>query len=85
MQRHEISHLAHRHHPVAAPLSAASVTRLLDRLDPPAGGRVLDLGCGSGQWLRELLERRADLTAVGVDLHPATTPPPSPPTSAAGR
>jgi SAM-dependent methyltransferase len=74
VQRHEISHLAHRHHPVAAPLSAASVSRLLDRLDPPAGGRVLDLGCGSGQWLRELLGRRADITAVGVDLHPATDP-----------
>ena len=35
---------------------------------------MLDLGCGSGQWLRELLGRRADLTAVGVDLHPATDP-----------
>ena len=74
VQRHEISHLAHRHHPVAAPLSAGSVSRLLDRLDPPTGGRVLGLGCGSGQWLRELLGRRADLTAVGVDLHPATDP-----------
>lgn len=70
MQRHEISAVAHRHHPVAAPLADASVARLLERLDPPPGGRVLDLGCGGGAWLRTLLARRADLTGVGVDLHP---------------
>ena len=74
VQRHEISHLAHRHHPVAAPLSDASVARLLDRLDPPQGGRVLDLGCGGGAWLAALLERRPDLTGVGVDLHPMQAP-----------
>lgn len=74
MERHEISHLAHRHHPVAAPLSDASVARLLDRLDPPRGGRVLDLGCGGGAWLAALLARRTDLTGVGVDLHPMGTP-----------
>lgn len=74
MERHEISHLAHRHHPVAAPLSDASVDRLLERLDPPRGGRVLDLGCGGGAWLAALLARRPDLTGVGVDLHPMQTP-----------
>ena len=70
VQRDEISRLAHRHHPVMAPLADASVDRLLERLDPVAGGRVLDLGCGSGAWLRALLARRGDLTGVGVDLHP---------------
>lgn len=74
MQRHEISSIAHRHHPVAAPLSDASVDRLLERLDPPRGGRVLDLGCGGGAWLAALLARRPDLTGVGVDLHPMETP-----------
>ena len=44
MQRHEISHHTHAHHPVAAPLSDASVARLLDRLDPVPGGRALDAG-----------------------------------------
>jgi SAM-dependent methyltransferase len=53
-----------------APLSDASVDRLLERLDPVQGGRVLDLGCGRGAWLGALLTRRADLTGVGVDLHP---------------
>ena len=69
MDRAETSRIAHTHHPVAAPVSGASVARLLDRLDPPRGSRVLDLGCGSGAWLVELLARRRDLTGVGVDTH----------------
>ena len=69
MDRADISRIAHSHHPVAAPVSAPSLDRLLARLDPPQGGRVLDLGCGPGAWLVELLARRPDLTAVGVDLH----------------
>jgi SAM-dependent methyltransferase len=74
VQRHEISHLAHAHHPVAAPLSDASVARLVERLDPRPGGRVLDLGCGQGAWTRALLGRRTDLSGVGVDLHPGADP-----------
>ncbi len=69
MDRAEISRIAHSHHPIAAPLSDVSVARLLDRLDPPRASRVLDLGCGSGAWIVELLARRPDLTAVGVDTH----------------
>ncbi len=53
-----------------APLSDASVSRLLERLDPPERGRVLDLGCGGGAWLRAVLAGHDDLTGVGVDLHP---------------
>ena len=74
MHRHEISHVAHAHHPVMAPLSDASVARLLQRLGPPQGGRVLDLGCGSGEWLLRALGARPDLEGVGVDLHPAGDP-----------
>ena len=69
VHRHEISHVAHTHHRVMAPLSDASVRRVLERLDPPRDGRVLDLGCGRGEWLRRTLTARADLTGVGVDLH----------------
>jgi SAM-dependent methyltransferase len=72
MDRAEISRLAHTDHPIAAPVALPMVRRLLARLDPPASGRVVDLGCGAGGWLLELLEARPDLTAVGVDtnLHP---------------
>ena len=69
MDRAETSRIAHADHSVAAPVSGASVARLLEHLDPPHGSRVLDLGCGSGAWLVELLARRPDLTAIGVDTH----------------
>lgn len=51
-----------------APLSDASVARLLDRL-LPAKGRLLDLGCGQGEWIHRALSVRDGVTAVGVDLH----------------
>jgi SAM-dependent methyltransferase len=73
VQRHEISHHAHAHHPLMAPLSEPSVERLLERLLPPRG-RLLDLGCGSGEWIRRSLRARDGLTAVGVDLHPGCDP-----------
>lgn len=41
--------------------------RCLDAL-LPAGGRLLDLGCGSGRALAYLALRRPDIAAVGVDL-----------------
>jgi SAM-dependent methyltransferase len=34
----------------------------------PAGATVVDLGCGSGQFLRYFAERRPDLHLVGLDL-----------------
>ncbi|BDV29578.1 class I SAM-dependent methyltransferase [Microbacterium terricola] len=72
MNRDEISRIAHTDHPIAAPVDVSSARRLLARLDPAGSGRVVDLGCGSGAWLLELLDSRPDLTAVGVDtaLHP---------------
>ena len=72
MDRAELSRIAHTDHPIAAPVAVPEVQRLLARLDPTASGRVVDLGCGAGEWLLELLAARPDLTAVGVDtaLHP---------------
>ncbi|MGW1022984.1 SAM-dependent methyltransferase [Streptomyces sp. NPDC002577] len=71
MDRQTISALAHGDHPIAAPLSDASVARLLERALPRAGGRLLDLGCGSGEWLLRALSGRPGLRADGVDLAPA--------------
>ena len=43
--------------------------RALDALVPP-GGRLLDLGVGSGRALSAVLRRRPDLEATAVDLAP---------------
>ena len=47
-----------RYHSIIAELVADLV---------PAGGSVLDLGCGPGQTLGEIVDRRPDLNIVGVD------------------
>jgi SAM-dependent methyltransferase len=61
------SAIAHRWHPIAAPVSDDNVGLLLDRLEIPHGGRVLDLGCGLGHWLCAALQRSPGADGVGVD------------------
>ena len=65
MDRALASAIAHRWHPVAAPVSDAVLHRLLARLGPVE--RVLDLGCGSGEWLLAALEAAPGAHGVGVD------------------
>ena len=65
MDRALASAIAHRWHPVAAPVSDANLQRLLTRLGPVE--RVLDLGCGFGEWLFAALEAAPGATGVGVD------------------
>ena len=67
MDRSEISHLAHAEHPIAAPLSDASVEQLLQRA-LSGRGSVLDLGCGDGSWLLRALQLHPRLSGTGVDL-----------------
>lgn len=68
MDRRALSDIAHRRHPVAAPVDPGRVRELLSWLAPAASGRVLDLGSGHGAWLVGLLAARGDLTGIGVDL-----------------
>lgn len=68
MDREQISRLAHADHPIAAPLDDASVRRLLEHGLPRGDERVLDLGCGGGEWLLRALDMRPGTRAVGVDL-----------------
>ena len=66
LTRQEISLIAHGDHPIACPMSDASVAALLDGLALRAGAEVLDLGCGEGEWLARLAGR--GLALCGVDL-----------------
>jgi len=71
MESQRASAIAHGDHPIAAPLSDESVRRLLDRAMPDGTGRVLDLGCGQGQWLARALDGRPGLRGTGVDVDAA--------------
>ena len=44
---------------------------LVDGLDPPQGGRVCELGCGTAHNLIRLARRRPDLKIIGVDASQA--------------
>ncbi|MER5764734.1 class I SAM-dependent methyltransferase [Streptomyces sp. NPDC002082] len=68
MNREQISGIAHADHPIKSPLDDDSVRRLLERGLPRGDERVLDLGCGSGEWLLRALATRPDLHAEGVDI-----------------
>lgn len=68
MDREEISRIAHTHHPIKSPLNDDSVRQLLDHGISHGDERVLDLGCGGGEWLLRALSSRPDLRAEGVDI-----------------
>ncbi|MEU9028959.1 class I SAM-dependent methyltransferase [Streptomyces sp. NPDC048383] len=68
MNRERISGIAHTQHPIKAPLDDDSVNALLERALPQAEGRVLDLGCGTAEWLLRALASRTSLHAEGVDV-----------------
>jgi SAM-dependent methyltransferase len=68
LDRAALSAVAHAAHPVAAPVHDDAVERLLRALPVADGGTVVDVGCGSGQWLVRLLSARPGLTGVGLDV-----------------
>ncbi|MEU9100174.1 class I SAM-dependent methyltransferase [Streptomyces sp. NPDC048361] len=68
MNRDQISRLAHAHHPIAAPVDDDAVRRLLERGIPRDDARILDLGCGGGEWLLRALAAHPGLRAEGVDI-----------------
>ena len=68
MDRVEISRIAHTDHPICAPVGEHRLRRLVGALDLPAGGDVLDLGCGQGAWLLAALEAHPEVRGVGLDL-----------------
>ena len=82
MDRAELSRIAHTDHPIAAPVAVPVVRRLLERLDPAECGRVVDLGCGAGAWLLELLGSRSTSPPSGST--PRCTPSARPARGARG-
>ncbi|MFI6352144.1 SAM-dependent methyltransferase [Streptomyces sp. NPDC050743] len=68
MNREQMSRIAHRGHPIKSPLGDDSVRRLLERGLARGDERVLDLGCGPGEWLLRALALRPGARAEGVDV-----------------
>ncbi|MEU9372722.1 class I SAM-dependent methyltransferase [Streptomyces sp. NPDC048255] len=68
MNREQISQIAHTDHPIKSPLDDDSVSRLLERGLPRGDERVLDLGCGTAEWLLQTLATRPRVHAEGVDV-----------------
>lgn len=44
--------------------------RILALMDPPAGGRVIDFGTGTGTFAFEIARRRPDLEIIALDEQP---------------
>ena len=61
--------VGHEHHAICNPLSEAKLDEIVDLLALPMAARVLDIGCGKGEFLVRAA-RRWTCTAVGVDLSP---------------
>ncbi|MGX4688692.1 SAM-dependent methyltransferase [Streptomyces sp. JNUCC 63] len=68
MDREQISRRAHADHPIAAPLDDDSARRLLEHGLRRGDERVLDLGCGGGEWLLRALTAYPQLRAEGADI-----------------
>jgi SAM-dependent methyltransferase len=70
MDRQRLSAIAHHDHAIAAPITAGNLDALLRRAALPEGARILDLGCGTGEWALRALELVPSATADGVDISP---------------
>ncbi|MGA7923950.1 MAG: class I SAM-dependent methyltransferase, partial [Thermoplasmata archaeon] len=59
--------IALRHRVINNPLSAETLDRIISLSNPPSGSRVLDVGCGKGEFLLRLTQHRSVL-GEGLDL-----------------
>ena len=61
--------VGHERHVFCNPLSDARVDELIELLELSEGSRVLDVGCGKGEFLVRTA-MRWKCSAVGVDISP---------------
>jgi SAM-dependent methyltransferase len=66
MDRAEASRIAHGELRLWNPLSEAALDETIALLEPPPGGRVLDVACGRAEVLRRVAER-FEVEATGYD------------------
>ena len=59
----------HHLHEICNPMRPTDLSAVIDTLDPQDGAPALDIACGHGDLLLEMV-RRASLFGVGVDLSP---------------
>jgi SAM-dependent methyltransferase len=67
VEPNKFSEVALRHRDINNPLSRATLDRIIDLCDPPVAARVLDVGCGKGEFLLQLATRRS-VHGEGIDL-----------------
>ena len=70
LDRTRFSTIAHRDHTILSPIAAPRLERVLALLDLDPGERVLDIGCGKGAVLLQVMERFG-AHGVGVDTNAA--------------
>ncbi len=69
MDRFQYFDISLRHHTLCNPTSIAKVDQLIDLLNIPPDGTILDIACGKAEFLVRAVERYK-CRAIGVDLSP---------------
>ena len=61
--------IVHKKQLIMNPMRSVKLDRLCEMLDLPQGGRVLDVGCGKGEFLLRL-NNLYDISGIGIDKSP---------------
>jgi SAM-dependent methyltransferase len=69
MELRKFYDVTHREHVICNPTSAANLGYLVEQLRLSPGARVVDIGCGKGEFLIRLAEAYG-VSCLGIDLSP---------------